>query len=423
MRGAWVGATVDRRGERVVVTGVGVLSPVGNTAAAAWRAVVNGESGIGPITHFDTTGFDVTIAGEVKGFDPESRLDRKEVRRLDRFCHFALVAALDAVADADLDMEREDPERVGVLAGSGIGGIGTFSEEVATLEAKGPRRVSPFLIPALIVDMASGVISMRLGATGPNHAIVSACTTGSHAIGEAAAIIRRGDADVMLAGGAEASIVPVSIAGFASMKALSRRNDEPQRASRPFDADRNGFVSAEGAAMLVLESAAHATRRGARIIGEVVGFGNAGDAYDMVQTPADGAGLARAIRAALKDADLPPGAVGYINAHGTSTPYNDASETAAIKAVFGAAPPPVSSTKSMTGHLLGAAGSLEAVFALYALRDGILPPTINYETPDPACDLDYVPNEARKAAITYALSNNSGFGGHNTALIFGRYDG
>ena len=411
----------DRGRRRVVVTGMGVLSPVGLTAAESWRAVLAGESGVGPITLFDTTGFDVHIAAEVKGFDAEARLGRKEARRLDRFCQFALVAALDAVADADLDMAKEGAERVGVLVGSGIGGIGSLSYAVTTLNEKGPNRVSPFLIPMLIIDMASGIISMRVGAKGPNHSVVSACTTGAHAIGDAAAIIRRGDADVMLAGGAEAAIVPVGIAGFANMKALSTRNAEPQRASRPFDAARDGFICAEGAAVVILESVEHATARGARIYGELLGYGNAADAYDMVHPAPEGEGLARAMRMTLDNAGVRPEAVGYINAHGTSTPLNDAHETMAIKHVFGEHPPPVSSTKSMTGHLLGAAGSLEAVFVLLALRDNLLPPTINYETPDPACDLDYVPNAARKAEITYALSNNSGFGGHNTGLLFGRY--
>lgn len=415
---------VDARGRRrVVVTGVGAVSPVGLTASDAWDAVLAGKSGIGPITLFDTAGFDVKIAGEVKGFDPQGRLGHKQARRLDRFCQFALVAAIDAAEDAKLDMAAEDAERVGVLVGSGIGGIGTLSTAVATLNEKGANRVSPLLIPMLIIDMSSGIISMQLGAKGPNHSVVSACTTGAHAIGDAAEIIRRGDADVMVAGGAEAAVVPVSIAGFSNMKALSQYSGDPTKASRPFEAGRSGFICAEGAAVLILESADHAMERGAHIYGEVLGYGNAADAYDMVQTPENGEGIARAMRGALRDADLQPTQISYINAHGTSTYYNDLSETAAIKCVFGADAPPVSSTKSMTGHLLGAAGSLEAVFSLYALRDNILPPTINHDTPDPALDLDYVPNVARKANLTYVLSNNSGFGGHNTGLIFGRYHG
>jgi 3-oxoacyl-[acyl-carrier-protein] synthase II len=420
-------ASVDDRGRRrVVVTGMGAVSPVGMSAAESWQAVLNGQSGIGTITLFDSTLFDVHIAGEVKGFDPAARLDRKDARRLDRFCQLALVAAQDAAKDACLDipgMSEADKERVGVLVGSGIGGIGSLEYSVTTLNERGPGRVSPFLIPMLIIDMASGIISMRLQAKGPNHSVVSACTTGAHAIGDAAEIIRRGDADVMVAGGTEAAIVRVGIAGFAAMKALSTRNDDPQGASRPFDAKRDGFIAAEGAAVLVLESVEYAERRGARIYGEILGYGNAADAYDMVHPAPEGEGLARAMKRALKDAGVRTDEVGYINAHGTSTPLNDAHETMAIKHVFGADAPPISSTKSMTGHLLGAAGSLEAIFSLLALRDQILPPTINYKIPDPECDLDYVPNTARKVdGLRYALSNNSGFGGHNTGLLFGRYE-
>jgi 3-oxoacyl-[acyl-carrier-protein] synthase II len=420
-------ASMDARGRRrVVVTGMGAVSPVGLTAAETWQAVLDGKSGIGPITLFDSTGFDVHIAGEVKNFDPVTLLDRKDARRLDRFCQFALVAALEAHKDACLDipsMEESAKERVGVLIGSGIGGIGSLQHAVTVLNDRGPGRVSPFLIPMLIIDMASGIVSMRLKAKGPNHGVVSACTTGAHAIGDAAEIIRRGDADIMVAGGAEAAIVGVGIAGFASMKALSTNNDDPDHASRPFDAKRDGFIAAEGAAVLILESVEHAERRGARIYGEVLGYGNAADAYDMVHPAPEGEGLARAMTRALVDAKLRPEDVGYINAHGTSTPLNDAHETMAIKHVFGEHVPPVSSTKSMTGHLLGAAGSLEAVFSLLALRDQIVPPTINYETPDPECDLDYVPNTARKMeGLRYALSSNSGFGGHNTGVLFGRYE-
>ncbi len=415
-------AFTDHRGRpRIVVTGMGVISPVGQTTEDAWRAVLAGESGVGPITLFDAAGLDVRIAAEVKEFDADGRLGRKEARRADRFCQFAIAAALDAVADADLQMDAEDKDRVGVVVGSGIGGIGSLSGAVQTLIEKGPHRVSPFLIPMLIIDMSSGLISMRLGATGPNHSVVSACTTGAHAIGEAAEIIRRGDADVMVAGGSEASIVPVGIVGFMNMKALTTYSGDPTKASRPFDADRSGFVCGEGAAVVVLESAAHAVARGARILGELVGYGSAADAYDMVHPAPEGKGLARAMRLTLKDANLAPSDIGYINAHGTSTPLNDAHETMAIKHVFGEQAPPVSSTKSMTGHLLGAAGSLEAAFSICALRDNTLPPTINYETPDPECDLDYVPNTPRCVDITYAMSNNSGFGGHNTGLIFGRF--
>ncbi len=413
----------ERTRRRVVVTGIGTISPLGLTGAETWQRACAGESGIGPITHFDAEGYETRIAGEVKGFDGPARIGRKDARRMDRFCQFAVVAAMDAAADAHLDMSKEDAERVGVLVGSGIGGIQSLSEAVETLITKGPNRVSPLVIPMLIHDMASGMIAMHFGATGPNHAVVSACTTGAHALGDAAEMIRRGAADVMIAGGTEAAIVPIGVAGFNNMKATSRRNDEPTRASRPFDLDRDGFVMGEGATVFILEAEEHAVGRDASILGELLGYGNAADAYEMVMTPEQGDGLQRAVRGALRDADLPPDAIGYINAHGTSTKANDTSETNAIKAVFGAHPPPVSSTKSMTGHLLGAAGALEAMFSLYALRDNVLPPTINYETPDPQCDLDYVPNEARPARFDYALSNNSGFGGHNTSLVFGRYHG
>ena len=415
-------ALIDHRGrQRVVVTGMGVISPVGQSVDSSWRAILAGESGVGPLTLFDASALDVRIAAEVKNFDAEGRIGRKEARRADRFCQFAIAAALDAFADAGITMNEEDPERVGVVVGSGIGGIGSLSLAVETLLTRGPHRVSPFLIPMLIIDMSSGLISMRLGAKGPNHSVVSACTTGAHAIGNAAEIIRRGDADVMVAGGAEASIVPVGIVGFANMKALSTRNDDPAHASRPFEAGRDGFIAGEGAAVLILESAEHAIRRGANVLAELIGYGDAADAYDMVHPAPEGQGLARAMSLTLRDAGLQPADIGYINAHGTSTPLNDAHETMAIKAVFGDKPPPVSSTKSMTGHLLGAAGSLEAVYAIMALRENILPPTTNYEIPDPECDLDYVPNTPRPAQIDYALSNNSGFGGHNTGLIFGRF--
>jgi len=413
----------EQQRRRVVVTGIGTVNPLAQTPEETWQRACAGESGVGPITLFDTTDFETRIAAEVKGFDAEGRIGRKESRRLDRFCQFALAAAMDAGINAHLDMSKEDRERVGVLVGSGIGGIGSLSSSVEVLLTKGPNRISPFLIPMLIIDMSSGVIAIHYGALGPNHSVVSACTTGAHAIGDASEVIRRGDADVMIAGGAEAAVVPVSVAGFNNMKATSRRNDDPTHASRPFDAHRDGFVQGEGATVLILESEEHALRRDAPILGEVLGYGNAADAYDMVQTPEDGSGIRRAMLATLKSARLSPSEISYINAHGTSTFYNDISETNGIKAVFGENVPPVSSTKSMTGHLLGAAGSLEAMFSLYAIRDNVLPPTINYETPDPVCDLDYVPNEARHTRVDYVLSNNSGFGGHNTGLIFGRYRG
>jgi 3-oxoacyl-[acyl-carrier-protein] synthase II len=414
---------VDRR--RVVVTGVGALTPVGNTAEEFWSALIEGRSGIGAITRFDASGYPTRIAGEVRNFDPLKYVDKKEARRLDPYLHYAMACACMAVEDASLDTASVDRERLGVLIGSGIGGITTLLEGERTRIEKGLDRVSPFVIPMLIINMASGLVSMRFGAKGPNSSVVTACATGNHAIGDAYRIIERGEADVMIAGGAEAMIVPLTVAGFCAMKAMSTRNDEPEKASRPFDAGRDGFVCSEGGGILILEALDHARSRDVRIYGEIVGYGMSGDAHHMTAPDPDGDGAARAMRAALRDARIAPTEVGYINAHGTSTPYNDKFETQAIKRVFGehAARLAVSSTKSMTGHLLGAAGGIEAIATLLAIHNGLLPPTINYETQDPECDLDYVPNHARKQEVEVALSNAFGFGGINATLAFRKFHG
>ena len=413
---------MDRQ-PRVVITGVGAVTPVGNTAEEFWAALLQGTSGIGPITRFDTTGFATRIAGEVKGFDPLAYIDKKDDRRLDPYLKYALACAAMAVEDAGLDVLRVDRARFGVLVGSGIGGITTLLDSHDVLNAKGPDRVSPFFIPMLIINMASGLISMRFGARGPNSSVVTACATGNHAIGDAMKIIQRGDADVMIAGGAEAMIVPLTIAGFCQMKAMSTRNDEPTKASRPFEAARDGFVCGEGGGLVILESLEHARRRDARVYAELIGYGMTGDAHHMTAPDPSGDGAARAMAAALRDAGMPAPAVGYINAHGTSTPYNDKFETLAIKRVFGdhAKKLAVSSTKSMTGHLLGAAGGVEAIATAFAIYHGLLPPTINYDTPDPDCDLDYVPNQARKQDVDVALSNAFGFGGTNATLAFQKF--
>jgi 3-oxoacyl-[acyl-carrier-protein] synthase II len=412
---------VDTR--RVVITGLGALTPVGNTADELWSSLIQGRSGIGPITRFDTADFPTRIAGEVRNFDPLNFVDKKEARRLDPYLQYAIAAAVLAVRDAGLDTGKVDATRFGVLIGSGIGGITTLLENHKTLLDRGPDRVSPFFIPMLIINMASGLVSMRFGAKGPNSSVVTACATGNHAIGDAFKIIQRGDADVMIAGGAEAIILPLTIAGFCAVKAMTTRNDEPERASRPFDAERDGFVCSEGAGIVVLESREHALNRDARVYAEVRGYGMSGDAHHMTAPDPDGDGAARSMAAALRDAAVSPGDVGYINAHGTSTPYNDKFETMAIKRVFGdhARRLAVSSTKSMTGHLLGAAGGIEAIATVLALHHGILPPTINYEHPDPECDLDYVPNQARKRDVEVAASNAFGFGGTNATLIFGKH--
>ncbi|MBM3217955.1 MAG: beta-ketoacyl-ACP synthase II [Candidatus Rokubacteria bacterium] len=410
---------------RVVVTGLGAITPVGNTAEELWSALTHARSGIGPITKFDAAAYPTRIAGEIRNFDPLAYIDKKDARRLDPYLQYAVASSVQAVADAGLDPSRIDAERFGVLIGSGIGGITTLLDGEHVLLQKGPDRVSPFIIPMLIINMASGLVSMRFGAKGPNSSVVTACATGNHAIGDAFKLIRYGEADVMIAGGAEAMIVPLTIAGFCAMKAMSTRNDDPRKASRPFDAGRDGFVCGEGAGIVVIEALEHAVRRDARIYAEVIGYGMTGDAHHMTAPDPEGDGAARAMSLALKSAGLQASEVGYINAHGTSTPYNDKFETLAIKRVFGdhARKLAISSTKSMTGHLLGAAGGVEAIATALALHHGLLPPTINYETPDPDCDLDYVPNQARKQDVEVALSNAFGFGGTNATLAFRKYRG
>jgi len=410
---------------RVAVTGIGVVSPIGIGKDRFWNGLVEGRSGVGQITRFDATGFDTRIAAEVRDFDPTTWMERKETRRNDRFVQFAYAASRMAVEDAKFSITEENAARVGILIGSGIGGAETWEEQHRNLLERGPGRVSPFFIPMIIVNMAAGVVSILLGAKGPNSSVVTACATGGNAIGDATRIIQRGEADAMLAGGSEATITPLSLAGFCSMKAMSTRNDEPERASRPFDAKRDGFVMGEGAGIVLLESLEQARSREAHIYGELVGYGMSGDAYHITQPDPDADGASRSIRNALRDAKMPPSEVDYINAHGTSTPYNDKTETLAIKKVFGdhARKVAVSSTKSMTGHLLGAAGGVELVACALAIEHQTLPPTINYEVPDPDCDLDYVPNTARKTTVRVAMSNAFGFGGHNAILILRRYDG
>jgi 3-oxoacyl-[acyl-carrier-protein] synthase II len=415
----------DSSKTRVVITGLGAVTPVGNSVPEYWRAVCEGRSGVGPITRFDPKRLDSRIAGEVKGYDPLRVIEKKELKKLDLFIQYALTAGVEAVEDAKIDFSQVDATRGGALVGSGIGGILSILEWHRVLLEKGPSRISPFFVPSLIVNMAAGQLSMRYKLKGPNSSVVTACATGNHAIGDAFKIIQRGDADLMVAGGSEAIIDELPLGGFAQMKALSTRNDEPTRASRPFDADRDGFVAGEGAGIVVLESAEHARRRGARIYAEIVGYGMTADAYHMTAPDPEGDGAVRAMAAALRDGGLRPEDVGYINAHGTSTPYNDKTETLAIKQVFGAHAGrlAVSSTKSMTGHLLGAAGGIEAIVTVLALQQGILPPTINYETPDPECDLDYVPNVARRLDVRLALANSFAFGGHNAVLAFRRFAG
>ncbi len=410
---------------RVVVTGLGALTPVGNSAEEYWAALVQGKSGIGPITKFDPKNLPTRIAGEIRNFDPLKWVDKKDARRLDPYLKYAIACAAMAVEDAALNVEKVERTRFGVLVGSGIGGITTLLDSHKDILEQGPDRVSPFFIPMLIINMASGLISMRYGAKGPNSAVVTACATGNHAIGDAFKIIQRGDADIMIAGGAEAIITELTFAGFCQMKAMTTRNDEPTKASRPFDADRDGFVCSEGGGLLILESLEHALGRDARIYAEIVGYGMSSDAHHMTAPDPEGDGAARCMAEALRDAGVAPTDVGYINAHGTSTPYNDKFETMAIKRVFGghAKKLAVSSTKSMIGHLLGAAGGVEAIATLLAIYHGILPPTINYEKPDPDCDLDYVPNQARKREVEVALSNAFGFGGTNATLAFRRFRG
>lgn len=409
---------------RVVVTGIGLVTPLGLRAEQNWTEMLAGRGGVGPITRFDTSEFPVQIAGEVRGFDAEAMFGRKEARKMDRFIHYAMAAAKEAMDDSGLAVPLLQPERVGVQIGVGLCGIETIEEAAEVLRTKGPKRISPFMIPRLISNLAPGQVSMAFGAQGPNLGSVSACATGAHSVGDAARLIAMGDCDVVIAGGAEASITPLGIAGFASMRALSTRNDAPERASRPFDADRDGFVSAEGSGVVVLELLEHALARGAHIYAELVGYGQSSDAYHITLPHPEGRGAIAAMNNALLDGGLNPDDVRYINAHGTSTDFNDATETLAIRKVFGAHADQlwVSSTKSMTGHMLGAAGAVEAAVCALTIDRGVVPPTINYETPDPACDLDYVPNSAREGQVDVALSNSFGFGGTNVCLAFRRYE-
>jgi 3-oxoacyl-[acyl-carrier-protein] synthase II len=410
---------------RVVVTGVGLICGCGIGTEEVWRNLLAGKSGIGPITHFDPAGFDCRIAGEVRDFDPLNWIEKKELKKTGRFIQLAMAASDFAVKMSGLEVTPQIADSTGVYIGSGIGGFDVIEREHSKYLAGGPGKISPFFIPASIVNLASGHVSIRYGAKGPNSATATACSASAHAIGDAFKIIQRSDADVMIAGGTEAAITPMGVGGFAAMRALSTRNDEPQRASRPFDAERDGFVVGEGAGVLILESLDFAQKRGAKIIAEIVGYGMSGDAYHITQPAEGGDGGYRVAMAAIKDAKITPNDVSYVNAHGTSTPIGDAIETAALKRVFGerAKKVPISSTKSMTGHLLGGAGGLEAGISVLALRDQILPPTANYENPDPACDLDYIPNHSRKAEVHYALSNSFGFGGTNASLIFKLWDG
>ena len=406
---------------RVVITGLGILSPLGIGVAENWNQILAGQSGIGPVTLFDVSGYPSTIAGEVKNFSPSVfGISEKEARRMDRFIQLGMAAGIEAIKDSGLEVTEANAERIGVHLGAGIGGVGTIEDTALTIKEKGPRRVSPFYVPMSIINMISGDLSVMYGLKGPNLAMVTACTTATHGIGDAGRLIEYGDADVMIAGGAEAAITPTAIAGFGNAKALSTRNDSPQTASRPWDKDRDGFVLGEGAGVVVLEEYEHAKKRGARIYCELVGFGMSGDAYHMTSPPENGEGAARCMRNALRNAGANPDQVQYINAHGTSTPLGDRAESLAVKAAFGAHARKVaiSSTKSMTGHLLGAAGGIEAVYTALALQDQVAPPTINLTTPDPECDLDYVPNTARQMKIDVAISNSFGFGGTNGTLVF-----
>ena len=408
---------------RVVVTGLGLICGVGNTSIEVWKNILAGKSGVGKITHFDPSRFACQIAAEVKGFDPLNFIEKKEIKKMGRFIHLAIAAADEAVKMSQLKITPENAERVGVHIGSGVGGFDVIEREHEELLKNGPRKMSPFFIPAAIVNLAAGQVSIRYGAKGPNEATATACTTSAHAIGDAYEIIQRCDADVMIAGGSEAPVTPMGVGGFAAMRALSTRNDEPEKASRPWDAARDGFVVGEGAGILILEDLEHARKREAPILAEIIGYGMSADAYHITQPAEGGEGGYRVMMNAIRDAKLSPEDIDYVNAHGTSTPIGDALETKAIKRTFGEQTKvPVSSTKSMTGHLLGGAGGLEAGITILALRDQVLPPTINLENPDLECDLDYVPNQARQASINLALSNSFGFGGTNGSLIFRRWD-
>ncbi len=410
--------------KRVVVTGLGAVSPVGNDVESCWKNLLAGKSGIGPVTKFDATGYRCTIAGEVKDLDTEAIVGPKEAKRLDLFCHYAVVASDEALAQAGLlHNETLDPTRAGVIVSSGIGGLTTIEEQIRALAEKGPKGVSPLSIPMMISNMASGYVAIRHNLKGPNFCVVTACASGLHSIGEAYWMIVRGDADVMVCGGAEAVVEPFSLAGFGSLKALSANNEDPEHASRPFDKERDGFVPAEGAGVLVIESEEHAKKRNANILAEIVGYGLSADAFHITHPAENGEGSQRAIKMAFQHAGLPYDALDYVNAHGTSTKLNDSTETISLKMVLGdrAKQIPVSSTKSMTGHMLGAAGGFESVVCIKAILDGVVPPTMNYATPDPECDLDYVPNEAREVDVRLALNNNLGFGGHNASVLFARY--
>ena len=408
---------------RVVVTGLGAITPLGNDVETTWNNIVSGVSGIGPLTRVNADDFPAKVAAEVKDFDPTAYLDKKDARKMDRFAQFAVAASIMAVKDADLDINEENSERIGVWIGSGIGGMETFETQHNNFLQKGYRRVSPFFVPMLIPDMAAGQVSITLGARGVNSCTVTACATGTNSIGDAFKVIQRGDAIAMITGGAEAPITNMSVAGFCANTALST-NPDPKTACRPFDADRDGFILGEGAGIIVLEELEHALARGAHIYAEIVGYGSTGDAYHITAPAPGGEGGARAMKMAINDGGLKPEEIDYINAHGTSTGYNDKFETAAIKSVFEdhATKLAISSTKSMTGHLLGAAGGVEAIISVLSIKEGIIPPTINYHTPDPECDLDYVPNEARKQDINVALSNSLGFGGHNATIVFKKYE-
>lgn len=410
--------------ERVVITGMGAVTPLGHDVESTWRAMLEGRSGAAPIRRFDASGLPVRFAAEVKGWDPIPYLGAREARRTDRFQQFALVAADEALRQAELTIDASNRDDVGVIVGSGIGGLATLAEQIEVLRTRGPERVSPFISPMMLIDLAAGMIAIRTGARGPNFAVVSACATSTHSLGEAYETIRRGAAQAMIAGGSEAGILPIAIAGFAAARALSTRNDAPERASRPFDRDRDGFVMGEGAGILILESLSFARRRGAPILAEIVGYGASDDASHVTAPDEDGAGLQQAIEKALCQAGLRPGDVDYVNAHGTSTPLNDRLETRALKRCFGEAAYrlPISSTKSMTGHLLGAGGAVESIACLLAMRDSMVPPTINLINPDPDCDLDYVANRARPHRVRVALNISAGFGGHNAALCFRRWD-
>jgi 3-oxoacyl-[acyl-carrier-protein] synthase II len=409
---------------RVVVTGVGLITPLGIDAQSTWRALIGGESGIGTISRFDTAGFSVSIAGEVKSFDPLAWVAKKDVKKMDRFIQFAVAAADQAMQDAALQLTPASAERTGVYISSGIGGFDTIEKELKVLWAQGPRRISPFFIPAVIVNLAAGWVSIRTGAKGPNSSTCTACTSSAHAVGDSFRLIQRGDADAMIAGGSEAAITPLAVAGFAAMRALSTRNDEPQRASRPFDLDRDGFVIGEGSGILILEELECARRRGARIYCEIVGYGMSGDAYHVSAPSEDGDGARRVMSLAIQDAGITPVDVDYVNTHGTATPPGDRAEVLAIKKVFGdhAYKLAVNSTKSMTGHLLGAAGALETSITALVIHEGVMPPTINQEKSDPDCDLDFIPNQSRSAKVRYALSNSFGFGGTNAAMVLKRYE-